>query len=394
MHSTLVADPEAVRAAGWDGLVPSDDLFHSAGWLAIDAKAADGAPRYVLTRDGADGPLVSALSCYPLAPDSAPWPFLRPDLFVDRVAELRGVPMSPELSAAASGLLPALVCGGRRVSDSRLLTADGLTERQAVAATDATLAAAERLARDGGAESMVFLFVDDTDTRLRERLAEHGYRSFRSDRECVLDLPAGEFADYVARFASHRRRHIRKERQAVAEAGVRYDYRPADRIDLDVLLPMETQVLRKYGHTVDEDQLRTKHREMAAAFPGDVGYLVALDADGRQIAFAQCVRRGDTLHPRTLGIDYSFRPGLPLYFDLVYYATIEHAIGRGLRKIEYSIEAEEAKLGRGCRPTQKHTYLKPLSATAHRHLTRVVDALDPHRDGGHPATPVPAAARF
>ncbi|WP_328956958.1 peptidogalycan biosysnthesis protein [Kitasatospora purpeofusca] len=395
MRSTLVDDPEAARAAGWDRLVPPDNLFHSAGWLAIDAKAADGAPRYVLTRDGADERLVSALSCYPLAPDSAPWPFLRPDLFVHRVAELRGVPMSPELSGAAAGLLPGLACGGRRVSDSRLLVADGLTDRQRADATDAALAAAERLARDTGAESMAFLFVDDSDGELRARLAAHGYRAFRSDRECVLDLPDGEFADYVARFSSHRRRHIRRERQAVADAGIRYAYLPADRVDLDVLLPMETQVLEKYGHAVDREQLRTKHLQMAAAFPGDVGYLVALDPDGRQIAFAQCVRRGDTLHPRTLGIDYSVHPGLPLYFDLVYYATTEYAIGQRLRKIEYSIEAEEAKIGRGCRPTQKHTYVKPLSATAERHLARVLAALEPDRSDGaaddRPAGPAPAA---
>ncbi|MFI1185748.1 GNAT family N-acetyltransferase [Streptomyces californicus] len=370
MFGQLLDELVELRATGWDELVPAGDLLHCADWLDINARTADAPPQYALTRRKSDGELLAGLACYPLARDSAPFSFLRPDAFVARIAGNRGVSADPDLTERLGQLLPGLVCGQRRGAESRLLVSSQLSAAESLEAADVAVGVAEDFARRVGMSTVAFLFVG-ADDELRNVLERRGYLSFPGDTQAILDVPAGGFEDYLARLSTDRRSAVRRERRKVATAGVTYEVVPAESIDSVVLLPLEAQLLKKYGHAPELNDLASMHVEAADVFPGHVDYLLARNEEGEIVGFIQLIRKDDVVHPRAVGFDYGFRPKLPLYFDLVYYETIQYAVDRRLRAIDYSVEAKDVKEARGCRMRRLHAYVKPLDAAARAVAERV-----------------------
>ncbi|MBM7775511.1 hypothetical protein JOD54_005715 [Actinokineospora baliensis] len=370
MHGELLTDLAEVRAAGWADLVSPGDLLHCLPWLALNAETADAPPRYAVVRDSPGGAARAGLACYPLAADSTPFPFLRPDAHIERIAGNRGLAADLDLGA----LLPSLVCGQRRGAESRLLLSDRLTGADRCDAADLAVRTAEDLAAEEGMSAVAFLFVGADDVDLHDVLQHRGYLSFPGDTQAVLPVPTGGFDAYLAELTKNRRAAVRKEKRKVADAGVGFSVVPAERADLDTLLSLEAQLLGKYGHEPDVGAMSAMHVEVAKRFPGAVDYLLAHDKVGKTIGFVQLIRKDHIIHPRSVGFDYTFRAELPLYFELVYYQTIQYAMDRACGAIDYSVEAEHAKATRGCRMIRLSTYIKPRNAMA-RAVTEQVCAL-------------------
>ncbi|EGE39613.1 GNAT family N-acetyltransferase [Streptomyces sp. SID4928] len=363
MRASLLDNLDTVRTLGWDRLVAPGDLLHCAAWLDINARTAETPPRYAVVQDAADATLLAGLPCYPQTRNCAPFSFLRPDVFIGRIAANRSLPMDQSLTDSLIKLLPSLVCGQRRGAESRLILARDLSDEQRKRAAGLALAAAEQSARQDNAASVALLFVPEDDTVVRRALEERGYVSFPGDTQALMDVPHGGLDAYLAQLSTARRGAVRRERRRVAGAGVTYRVVPAERANIDVLLTLEGRLLTKHGQPMEPSALEAMHVEVADALPGQVDYLVA-EAEGQTVGFLQTIRKDDVLHPRSVGFDYDFRPELPLYFDLVYYETLCYAAERGLRQIDYSVEAEDVKASRGCRMRPLHTYLKPLTPEA------------------------------
>jgi predicted N-acyltransferase len=140
------------------------------------------------------------------------------------------------------------------------------------------------------------------------------------------------FDDYLARFRSKRRNQIRRERRAMAEAGVEIRALVGDAIPDALFEPM----FRCYAANVDAhywgrrylnrpffELLRRRFRERLC--------FVVAERSGELLAGTLNVQKGDALYGRYWGALRGIRH---LHFNVCYYAAIEHCIERGLSRFE------------------------------------------------------------
>lgn len=140
------------------------------------------------------------------------------------------------------------------------------------------------------------------------------------------------FDDYLATLRHKRRKEVRRELRAVAEAGVAIETRTGAAIPDDWFAPM----WRFYRATIDANPwgrlylnprtfelLRERFRERLC-------FVMAL-RDGAPVAGAFNVQKGDALYGRYWGADAFVKH---LHFAVCYYAGIEHCLEHGLARFE------------------------------------------------------------
>jgi uncharacterized protein len=363
-----------VLGHGWDSLVHPDDLFHSPAWLSLENDRSDIPPRYYLAGD-ADGRPQAAMSCYPLAASSEPWPFMRVDRTLWHLAGRYSVDMSERTAAAIGALLPSYLCGSRRSPDTRVLTSPACAEDQRPRFVAEVVGAAERDALEHGAASVSFLFVHEVDTVLRGVLAQRGYVEFPTARYATLPLPKPGFAAYLDMLPNSRRRDVRRERRRMAEAGVRFGVEPLSPDLVGEIVPLQLGHGRKYGHAYTVEAL-TRSLTLHIRHCGAAARVVtARSPDGVLRGFSLLIERGDRLFVNQTGCDYQWQGKLPIYFALCYYEPVEHASSIGVTTLDYAIEAEQTKVSRGCVLEQRYGYLKLLGGNGHSEVTGLLGRL-------------------
>jgi len=140
------------------------------------------------------------------------------------------------------------------------------------------------------------------------------------------------FADYLASLRHKRRKEVRRELRAVAEAGITIETRTGDAIPDDWFAPM----WRFYRATVDAHPwgrryLNPRFFELVRErFRARLCFVMAL-RDGTPIAGAFNVQKGDALYGRYWGADEHVKH---LHFAVCYYAGIEHCLRAGLTRFE------------------------------------------------------------
>ncbi len=158
----------------------------------------------------------------------------------------------------------------------------------------------------------------------------------------------GSFDDFLAALSSRKRKAIRKERQAVADQGIRLlpltgsDIRPVH-WDAFFRFYMDTGG-RKWGRPY----LTREFFDLIGAGLADRILLVMAEQDGRLIGGALNLIGGDALYGRNWGCigDFPF-----LHFEACYYQAIEFAIARGLARVEAGAQGEH-KIQRGYLPVE------------------------------------------
>lgn len=358
---TVARSADDAAMAGWDAVLGAEDVFQTTGWLRVLAGSTDVPFRFLLLGDPADpaGTLGTAL-----LPAGVPWPLARPDTVLAAAAEAG----DPDAAAAraelpddlAAALMPSLVCGGRHLGRTRPNLAAGATD----ADLDRLLDGAEDLAREAGARSVSYLYVDERDQPLRARLAARGYRGHRSGRYAWLPLPPGGLDGYLAGLSAHRARRVLADRRRVAAAGVEVRLEPLSAAELPRLAELEAELFAKHGSpgwqpAQSEEIMRSIHRVL-----GDAVVLSVARADGRIRGFGLLLRSGPVWTAHRAGFDYGFQAGhgrLPLYNEVLYHLPIAAAPEHGVTAIHYGIGSTEAKLLRGCLATDQHAYVLRLA---------------------------------
>jgi len=160
-----------------------------------------------------------------------------------------------------------------------------------------------------------------------------------------------DFDAFLAALSSRKRKNIRKERRAVAEAGVRLLRLTGD----DITTAHIDHFYRFYMSTIDrkwggayltEEVFHHLHASMA-----DRMLLVMAEYGGRIIGGALNFIGGDTLFGRNWGADLD----IPcLHFEACYYQAIEFAIERGLKTVEAGAQGFH-KVQRGYLPVTTHS---------------------------------------
>ncbi|MGW6215229.1 GNAT family N-acetyltransferase [Streptomyces sp. NPDC055109] len=340
--------------AAWDRLAGPDAAYLATRWLDVAEDTSGAAMRYLTLTDG-EG-LAGALATA-VADTNAPWLAGRPDTVLRLCAE-EGRHGAGEVAGdlpddLADALLPGLVCGGRHLGRTTLLSRDGHD-----GTAERLLGAAERLADEEGLRSVSFLHVDEHDTELRTLLARRGYRSFHSEDYHWLPVPSGGFAEYAAGFSAHRRRRMGAERRAVRDAGVQIATAPLDAADIPRFAELETTLLGKYGMSAWTTARSAAILERALRACGPDALAATARLDGEIIGFALIVVHHDRWFAHRAGFDYAAQRGLPLYFELLYYHLVEAAARAGATVIHYGTGSGPAKTSRGCLGSRQYAYLR------------------------------------
>lgn len=219
-----------------------------------------------------------------------------------------------------------------------------LRSRQAAATVAADLVdTAISIVRETGASAWQCLYVREQEV---EPLRAAGLILRRGVQFHWLNRGYRDFADFLDTLTADRRKKIRREQRAVAEAGLRVEVRQGDALDAGLWAAV-------HGHYRDTFLRHGNHPAFSAAFFQRVAralgprMVVFLAWQGeRPAASAICYRNGTTLFGRHWGTAVEC-PGL--HFDLCYYRGIEYAIAAGLQRFEPGAGGEH-KLARGFAP--------------------------------------------
>lgn len=221
-----VGNAAGLEADGWSSLLRAEDFFQTPRWLTVQEHNSGTAMDFLL-RERSGAPVAGLVTAW--ADASAAWLLARPDAMLRRALEQEVPEAAGVLRDVAGGdpdsLLPSLVCGGRHLGRTRTLTSPDATEDDLTA----LLERAEAMAADRGAATVCFPHVDVRDTSLVALLERRGYHHHPSDHYAWLDIPPGGFEQFVEEMSAHRRRRVRLERRALADAGVEVNVEPLTR---------------------------------------------------------------------------------------------------------------------------------------------------------------------
>jgi len=332
MQPHILASAEALSAADWQRLATDGDPFMSRAFLGAAEQTGAAGERlawramHLVLRDDA-GRLAGLLPLY-----------LREHSFGDFSRDWNW-PAAWQQNGRA--YYPKLVTGVPYTPSPgpRLLAA-----RDAQAGVkSALLGAALALTQELGASSWQCLFVREAESQL---LQDAGLLLRRGVQFHWRNRGYRDFADFLDGFTAEKRKKVKRERRAVAGAGLEIEARHGDEIDA----ALWRAIHRHYRDTF----LRHGNH---AAFPLD--FFVRAGAalgrrmvvfiawrDERAVASAICYRDDTALYGRHWGADIDC-PGL--HFELCYYRGIEYAIEHGLARFEPGAQGEH-KLARGFEP--------------------------------------------
>ena len=161
----------------------------------------------------------------------------------------------------------------------------------------------------------------------------------------------GAFEDFLAAFNSRKRKNLRKERQAVTDAGIHFVRYRGEQISDE----QWQQFYRFYQNTyhVREQQPYLSlafFRQLGKTMPESVLLVMAL-LEGEAIAAALSLFDDTTLYGRYWGCleEYQF-----LHFETCYYQGIEFCIEHGLQRFDSGAQGEH-KIQRGFEPVSTYS---------------------------------------
>ncbi|NUP24692.1 MAG: GNAT family N-acetyltransferase [Streptomyces sp.] len=358
----VVAVPSAaeLEEAGWAELLGPEDFFQTPRWLGVQERNS-GTTMDFLVRRRAGAPVAALVTAW--ANDSVPWLLARPDAMLARGVQDEEPEALARLADVAQGdpasLLPSLVCGGRHLGRTRTLAAPDALPSD----VEALVADAERLAVERGAASVCFPHVDERDSGLMELLRRRGYVSHPSAHYAWLPIPPGGWEQFLAEMSKHRRRRVKLERRALAEAKIEVRVEPLTPDLVPRLGELDCNLLRKYGNPASPEHSAGLIGWIGEVMGDDVMVSVARK-DGVPIGFGMVLRsrsRGrEEWFGHRAGFDYDAQGKLPLYYDVLYYRVLEAAAEQGVGVLHAGIGSVEAKLARGCLAAQEHSFLLRL----------------------------------
>jgi predicted N-acyltransferase len=335
-----------IPAAEWDacarGGTSAYNPFVSHAFLSAleesgSATAKSGWQPYHLTIEDSDGRLYGALPTYVKNHSQGEYVF---DHGWAHAYERAGGHYYPKLQCA----VPFSPVSGPRL----LVRAD--TPDSALSPDDARKALAAGLieaTRQLGVSSAHVTFCTRQDAELLETmgfLVRHGHQFHWHNRDYE------NFEGFLAALTSRKRKSIRRERQKVAEMGIKVraltgaDIKPYHWDDFHRFY-VDTYD-RKWGYPyLTRAFFDLLHETMV-----DDVVLMMAERDGRNIAGALNLRGGDALFGRNWGCDQDFKF---LHFEACYYSAIDFAIEHGLKRVEAGTQGPH-KVHRGYEPV--HTY--------------------------------------
>jgi uncharacterized protein len=379
----LASSIDAIPAGEWDACAGSANPFVTHAFLkALEASGSVGGrtgwrPAHLVLED-AGGRLIGAV---PLYLKSHSWGEYVFDQGWAEAWERAGGRYYPKLQAA----VPFTPVPGPRL----LARAgeDGGHIRAGLAR--ALIAAAEQI----GVSSLHVTFADRDDI---EALRAAGFLIRTGMQFHWENQDYSSFDGFLGALSSRKRKAIRKERAAVAEAGVGLRALTGAEITgkhWDTFFRFYTSTSdRKWG----SPYLTRRFFDHLGAAMGEKVVLILAERNGRPIAGALNLKGADTLYGRNWGCsaDVPF-----LHFEACYYQAIDYAIAQGLKRVEAGAQGEH-KIQRGYLPVETQSahwiadaglrkavadFLKRERAAMRREIEALME-LSPYRKDSSPGT--------
>lgn len=336
----------AIPAGDWDACVAGagvpDTPFVSHAFLdAIEESGCVGSrtgwqPRHIVVENG-DGAVVAAAPLYVKGHSYGEYVF---DHAWAHAFERAGGRYYPKLQCA----VPFTPVTGVRLL-IRPGAAGGMTPHGLRSALANGMSA---LARQTGISSLHVTFCTEEEAAV---LQEAGYLIRHDHQFHWHNRGYADFEDFLAGLTSRRRKNIRKERQKVADAGIRMLALSGDDIKprhWDAFYRFYTDTYdRKWGAPYLTRGFFSILQESMA----DKVVLFIAEHDGQPIAGALNFRGRDALFGRNWGCDLRFKF---LHFEACYYSAIDYAIAHGLQRVEAGTRGPH-KLQRGYAPVRTYS---------------------------------------
>ena len=354
----------AIDAAAWNVLAGDSPFLRHEFLLALEQSGCvgDGTawhPCYLVARDehGVSG----AMPLYIKYDSHGEFVF---DWSWADAYERGGRPYYPKLVAA----IPFTPATGQRLLLRPDVAGDVAT---------ALLDAARQVAADVGASSLHVLFPTEPERQLLERA---GLLTRKSCQFHWTNAGYRDFADFVGRFSSEKRKKVKRERRRVAEAGVVFEHLRGDEptaADWDAIVEFYSRTFLRRGR---EPYLnREFFAAIATTMPNNLLVILARH-HGTPIAAAICFRSSTTLYGRYWGSLGDFHS---LHFETCYYQGIDYCIRERLDRFEPGTQGEH-KIARGFtpQPTWSCHWLRDANfhAAVGAFLTRETRHVDAYMD--------------
>lgn len=235
------------------------------------------------------------------------------------------------------------------------------------------LAEIDRVCRSNNLSGASFLYADPAWQRLMEA---QGFQTWRHQSFEWRNQGYADFAAYLAAFDKNQRRNIRRERQAVAEAGVRLKAFTGQAVTRTLLERMAAF----YESTNDRFGPWAARYLTPEFFPGLFeGYRHRLllmaafrDPDPEPVGMSFLLVKG----PRMYGRYWGSRERIDcLHFEACYYAPIEWAIAHGVQTFDPGIGSLH-KLRRGFRAVANHSLHRFYDPRLERLMARHIEEIN------------------
>jgi uncharacterized protein len=328
----LVTGVDAVDTARWNALRGTASPFLRHEFLhALEASGSVGEgsgwqPRHLLLQEG--GELLAAMPCYAKTHSYGEYVF---DWSWADAYNRHRVPYYPKLLSAVP-FTPA--------TGPRILLAEGVTAAEALSAFLPVL----QEACDSRYSSWHLLFPE---AELAAACSTSGLLRRIGVQYHWQNRGYAQFEDFLARFASRKRKQLKKERRQVAEQGLEIRRLRGAQIDAAMwerfYVFYQMTYARRSGH--GGYLSREFFHAIGETMPENLLLVVAM-REGEPVAGALNLIGEDTLYGRYWGCieDYA-----QLHFELCYYQGIEFCIEQGLARFDAGAQGEH-KLARGFEP--------------------------------------------
>jgi predicted N-acyltransferase len=211
----------------------------------------------------------------------------------------------------------------------RFLIAPGEDEDELTAMM---VSAIDRFCQTQGINGCHFLFVDPN---WRPVLERHGFSSWLHHSYIWQNQGFDSFDDYLKMFNANQRRNIKRERKAVAKAGLRVETLTGDEIPKS-MFPL---IYRFYSNTCEQFFGISKYltrkffEQLYPNYRHRVFLVVAYqqDNDRNPVGMSFSLRKGEHLYGRYWGCLQEFDS---LHFEACYYKPIEWAITQGIQTFD------------------------------------------------------------
>lgn len=238
------------------------------------------------------------------------------------------------------------------VTGPRLLINPAVDPAETPALRQALVAAMVQLAEKLGASSLHVTFPERAEWELMGDmgLLQRTGQQFHWENRDYTD-----FDDFLGALASRKRKQLRKERQQVAETGLRFRALRGG----EITEAHWRAFYRFYRNTTDKkwgpSYLTPEFLPLLGERLGDAVVLIVAEdmsvPEGRPVAGALNLIGGDTLYGRNWGCDGDYKF---LHFETCYYQAIDFAIRHRLKRVEAGAQGPH-KIQRGYLPSATYS---------------------------------------